>query len=52
MSLHLAADNPDTFKAIVVENTFLSIEDVAPKVCTQTFLACENAPPVVPTARS
>jgi len=32
VALHLAADNPSTFKAIVVENTFLSIEDVAPKV--------------------
>ena len=32
VALHLAASNPDTFKAIVIENTFLSIEDVAPKV--------------------
>lgn len=32
VALHLAAANPKTFKAVVVENTFLSIEDVAPKV--------------------
>ena len=32
VSLHLAADNPSRFKAIVVENTFISIEEVAPKV--------------------
>jgi pimeloyl-ACP methyl ester carboxylesterase len=32
VALHLAADNPTAFKAIVIENTFLSIEDVAPKV--------------------
>lgn len=32
VALHLAADNPSTFRAIVIENTFLSIEDVAPKV--------------------
>ena len=32
MALHLAASNPETFKAVVIENTFLSIEDVAPKV--------------------
>ena len=37
VALHLASSNPDSFKAIVVENTFLSIEDVAPKVshCNQ-----------------
>jgi pimeloyl-ACP methyl ester carboxylesterase len=32
VALHLAADNPKAFKALVIENTFLSIEDVAPKV--------------------
>ena len=37
VALHLASSNPDSFKAIVVENTFLSIEDVAPKasLCNQ-----------------
>lgn len=38
VSLHLAADNPTLFKAIVVENTFLSIEDVAPKVRCSAIL--------------
>ena len=41
VALHLAASNPSSFKAIVVENTFLSIEDVAPKasswVCQATI---------------
>ena len=37
VALHLAASNPETFKAIVIENTFLSIEDVAPKV---TYSPC------------
>ncbi|BDA44881.1 Protein ABHD13 [Coccomyxa sp. Obi] len=32
VALHLAADNPSAFRAIVIENTFLSIEDVAPKM--------------------
>ena len=32
VSLHLAADNPSRFKAVIVENTFISIEEVAPKV--------------------
>ena len=32
VALHLAASNPAAFKAVVIENTFLSIEDVAPKV--------------------
>ncbi len=32
MALHLASSNPEAFKAVVIENTFLSIEDVAPKV--------------------
>lgn len=32
VALHLAAANPKVFRAIVIENTFLSIEDVAPKV--------------------
>ena len=31
VALHLASSNPSSFRAIVVENTFLSIEDVAPK---------------------
>ena len=37
VALHLASSNPSSFKAIVVENTFLSIEDVAPKasLCNQ-----------------
>ncbi len=39
VALHLASSNPEAFKAVVIENTFLSIEDVAPKVpsspCTQ-----------------
>ena len=36
VALHLAASNPKTFKAVIVENTFLSIEDVAPKVSLQS----------------
>ncbi len=33
VALHLAAANPGRFRAVVVENTFTSIEDMAPKVC-------------------
>ena len=32
VALHVAATNPDRVAAVIVENTFLSIEDVAPKV--------------------
>ncbi len=32
VALHVAAANPGRVAAVVVENTFLSIEDVAPKV--------------------
>lgn len=44
VALHLAADNPSTFKAIVVENTFLSIEDVAPKVPLLNRWDCTGSP--------
>lgn len=32
MAIHLAAANPGKVAALMVENTFTSIEDVAPKV--------------------
>ena len=32
VALHLAAANPGLFRAIMIENTFTSIEDIAPKV--------------------
>ncbi|KAK9832839.1 hypothetical protein WJX81_005824 [Elliptochloris bilobata] len=32
VALHVAATNPDRVAVVMVENTFLSIEDVAPKV--------------------
>jgi pimeloyl-ACP methyl ester carboxylesterase len=44
VALHVAAANPGRVAAVVVENTFLSIEDVAPKVghgrLSQTCIAC------------
>ena len=33
VALHVAAANPERVAAVIVENTFLSIEDVAPKAC-------------------
>ena len=32
VAIHLAAANPGKIAALMVENTFTSIEDVAPKV--------------------
>lgn len=40
MAIHLAAANPGKIAALVVENTFTSIEDVAPKVKLAEVLAC------------
>lgn len=32
VGIHILAKNPDKFAAAVIENTFTSIEDVAPRV--------------------
>jgi abhydrolase domain-containing protein 13 len=32
VGIHLAATNPDSVKGLIVENTFASIAEVAPKV--------------------
>ena len=38
VALHVAAANPERVAAVIVENTFLSIEDVAPKACALPML--------------
>ena len=43
VALHVAAANPERVAAIIVENTFLSIEDVAPKACAPSLASVEDS---------
>lgn len=43
VALHVAAANPERVAAVIVENTFLSIEDVAPKARAPRFSLCSEA---------
>lgn len=44
VALHVAAANPERVAAVIVENTFLSIEDVAPKACSPSMSLLDMYP--------